>query len=333
MPDEFQLIERIAGRFGVPEHVSVGIGDDAAVLAEDRAELVAMDTLVEGVHFRRDYSSGADVGWKLLAANLSDIAAMGGRPKAFFLSLAIPGEGVEQWLDDFGRGLQQAALKLTDNPGEVSAAGGDLSSTDGPIVATLTLLGQVSPAEPLLRCSASPGDLLVVSGVPGRSAAGLAVLDEHSGGEREFPELVKVHRRPRPPVQLARRLALQQIPSAMIDVSDGLIQDLGHLLEASDVGACVELSRLDVPPSLERAAEAGLGKVQDWICGGGEDFCLLMTVPASRLDQWRRIRKDRDVPLVRIGRIEDASRGLVVTGLDGRQLQQPLEGFRHFEER
>lgn len=331
MSSEFELIEGFSDRFGVPPGVRVGIGDDAAVLQRDRFDTVAMDTMVEDVHFRRRWSSGADVGWKLTAANLSDIAAMGAKPGPFFLSLALPTPVDEPWLDAFCAGIQEAVQTLVPHPDEVSAAGGDLTSISGPAVVTMTIMGDCAPAEPLLRSGASPGDAIVVSRLPGRSAAGLAVLEQGADTDR-FDSLVDAHLRPAPPIALGRRIGLEAGASAMIDISDGLIQDLGHILCASDVGADVDISGLTAPNQMLDAADAGLGSVSDWILGGGEDYGLIMTVPIQQLEAFRELFADHRTP-VRIGTVRPADDGLTVIDVEGRQVDDRFDaGFQHFEE-
>src|SRR5690554_1651016 len=167
MYDEFELIERIATVFPTPEGVTLGIGDDCAILDPGRFDLVTTDTLVEGVHFRRDFSSPQDIGWKALASSLSDIAAMGGGPGAFFLNLTLGPNDDKTFVDGLLEGMRQAAEALTPNGFEVSVGGGDTTSTSGPTVVTVTLLGESSPAGPVTRSGAFPGDRIIVLGEMG----------------------------------------------------------------------------------------------------------------------------------------------------------------------
>lgn len=332
MSKEFELIDKIAALFPSPEGVSVGIGDDSAVLDPGRFDLVTMDTLVEGIHFRRDWASAEDVGWKALAANLSDIAAMGGGPGAFFLSLALPKPLDLDWVDGLLRGMKQAAMELVPESFEVSASGGDVSETTGPAVITISLLGEASPAGPVLRRGAVPGDRIVVLGAPGLAAAGLAVME--SGGElspEDYPESVAVFRRPRPAIRAGGLLGLYGIPSAMIDTSDGLLQDLGHILKASKVGASVESFHLPIHRELAKLEEAGAGKALEWMLTGGEDFRLVMTVPPARMPKLWDMARQRDWQVHDLGEIRSPDEGLRVLGLDGEPLDIEHHGFRHFE--
>ncbi len=331
MPIEFELIERIAAVFPRPEGVWEGIGDDAAVLDPGRFDLVTMDTLVEGVHFRSDLSTAEDVGWKSLAANLSDIAAMGGGPGAFFLSLALPDPPDLEWLEGFWRGMRQAAQELVPESFDVSAGGGDLSRTTGPMVITLSLMGEASPAGPVLRKNAVPGDRIVVLGDPGLAAGGLVVLESDQLDEDQFKELVAAYRRPRPHVREGGLLGLYGIPSAMIDTSDGLIQDLGHLLSSSQVGAQIEAFQLPIAPELAALEEAGAGQVEQWLLGGGEDFCLVLTVPPARMPKLWDMARQYDWKVSDIGEIRSPEEGLQVMGLDGEPIKREITSFRHFE--
>lgn len=332
MSGEFELIDRLSGWFTTSEDVEIGIGDDAAVLQAGIADVVTTDTLVENVHFRRDWCSPADVGWKLAAANLSDVAAMGARPSAFVLSLALPSELDVEWVEEFCAGINEAVETMVPRPGAVSAAGGDLSSTGGPAVVTMTLLGQVAPADPVVRHGASPGDRIAISGTPGMSAAGLAVLESGTVAPERFPELVAAYRRPTAEVESGRLLGREQIPSAMIDVSDGLIQDLGHVLAASDVGAHIDLTSLPIPSPIQAGAGTGLGRLIDWVGAGGEDFCLLATIPSGCVGRLEETFEDDRHRWYFIGEVAAPERGLEVVGPEGESIEEFRGGFRHFEE-
>ena len=162
MTSEFALIDRISRLFTTPEGVRVGVGDDCAVLDPGRFDLVTVDTLVEEVHFRKDWSTPEEIGWRSLAANLSDIAAMGGGPGAFFLSLALSSPLDGEWVLRLLEGMKEASRELVPESFDVSLGGGDLTESRGPAVVTITLLGEASPAGPVLRKGAVPGDRIVV---------------------------------------------------------------------------------------------------------------------------------------------------------------------------
>ena len=332
MTSEFELVDQLRELFSVPEGVAVGIGDDAAVLEPGRFDLVTMDTLVEGVHFRTDWSEPEEIGWRALAANLSDVAAMGGGPGAFFLSLALPEPLDAQWVQRLCEGMKEAAAALVPQSFEVSAGGGDLSSSPGPAVISITLLGEASPAGPVLRRGAVPGDRIVVLGTPGQAEAGIAVLASAELAAEDFPRSVQAYQQPRPQVHAGGLLGLYGVPSAMIDTSDGLLQDLTHILQASRVGARVDSYQLRIPPELVELEEAGVGRALDWVLTGGEDFCLILTVPPARMPKLWDMARDRDWVVQDFGEIRAPEEGLQVLGLDGEPLELEKSGFRHFEE-
>jgi thiamine-monophosphate kinase len=251
----------------------VGIGDDAAVLRAPDARVVAtMDLLVEGRHFRRDWSTALDVGCKAAAQNLADIAAMGAVPTALLVGFAAPGDLPAEWARDLVRGLAQEAARAG-----ASVAGGDVSSADTIMIA-ITALGDLAGRDPVTRGGARPGDLLAVAGRLGRSAAGLALLE---AGLARPAGPVAAHRRPRPPYDAGPQAAVIGATS-MIDISDGLVQDLGHVAAASGVRIDIETARLADDQQL-RAAAAALGDADwlGWALAGGEDHALAATFAAG----------------------------------------------------
>ena len=254
----------------------VGIGDDAAVLRAPDARIVAtMDLLVEGRHFRRDWSSAADVGAKAAAQNLADIAAMGAAPTALLVGFATPGDLPAAWARDLVRGLAEESARAG-----ASVAGGDVSSADTIMIA-VTALGDLAGRDPVTRGGAQPGDQLAVAGRLGRSAAGLALLE---AGLARPAGPVAAHRRPKPPYRSGPQAAALGATS-MIDTSDGLVQDLGHVAAASGVRIDIEAARLADDPQL-RAAAAALGDADwlGWALTGGEDHALVATfAPGTEL--------------------------------------------------
>ena len=247
---EFGLIAQVVARLGTSPSVLLGPGDDAAVVAAPDGRVVATtDVLVEGVHFRHDWSTGYDVGRKAAAANLADVAAMGARGTALLVGLAAPPALPVQWALDLADGLRDEAALV----GAV-VVGGDVVRSDL-LVVSVTALGDLAGRAPVTRAGARAGDVVVLAGELGRSAAGMALL---SGGTTDG-ELVAAHRRPTPPYELCPVLA-DAGATAMCDVSDGLLSDAGHVAAASGV-------RID----LDDADEAFLT--------GGEDHALLATLP------------------------------------------------------
>lgn len=271
---EFGLIEAMAAKMPQGPGTVVGIGDDAAVFRPYGPLLVATtDLLVEGRHFRRDWSSPADVGVKAAAQNLADLAAMGARPQALLAGLAVPPDLPARWVLDLASGLAEEAGRAG-----ASVLGGDLSEA-GEIVLGVTALGVMTGGQPVTRSGARPGDLVAVSGQPGPAAAGLALL---AAGLAEPAGAMAAHRRPQPPYAAGPEAAAAGA-HAMIDISDGLLQDLGHIAAASSVAIDVETARLRAPPVLAAAASAlGLDPVAGpvtWMLTGGEDHTLAAAFP------------------------------------------------------
>jgi len=257
---EFGLIDRVVARLGTSPNVLLGPGDDAAVVAAPDGRVVATtDVLVEGVHFRRDWSRAYDVGRKAAAANLADIAAMGATATALLVGLAAPGDLPVDWVLALADGLRDEAALI----GAV-VVGGDTVTADL-IVVSVTALGDLAGRAPVTRAGAQPGDVVVLAGRTGWSSAGLALLQ---AGTTDGP-LVDAHRRPEPPYAAGPVLA-DAGATAMCDVSDGLVADLGHLARASGVVIGLHAGRLtDVAIDLAH------------VLHGGEDHALVATLPAG----------------------------------------------------
>jgi thiamine-monophosphate kinase len=264
---EFELISRITEVFAHMPAAEVGPGDDAAVVSVPGGRVVAgMDLLVDGVHFRRDWSSGVDVGVKAAAQNLADIVAMGAVPTALLVGLAIPPELAVSWPIDVAEGLRIECDRLG-----VSVVGGDLTKSDRICVA-VTALGHLGSRGAVLRSGARLGDLVAVSSIPGASSAGLAVLQRGFTAPRAA---VAAHRRPQP--DYAAGLLAAASAHALIDVSDGLIADAGHIARASGVTLDIDRSSVTLPAVVEHVAAALGADPWDWVLGGGEDHAFLGT--------------------------------------------------------
>ncbi len=330
MIPEFDFIAELRGRLPTAEGVGVGIGDDAAVLAK-RFDLLTTDMLVEGVHFRRDLCSAAEIGWRAVVSSLSDIAAMGGAPGAYVVSLAV-GSSIER---EDARGIVRGMREAAEACGVGKAAlpvGGDLSSSPGPTVLSVAMLGEAPQDGALLRSGAQPDDRLVVVGQPGESAAGLRVLEDDTAGLASRPRerLVEAYCRPRAEVAAGRWFGDEQIASALIDVSDGLAADLEHVAEASCVGARVELAALPVSPPLERFGRA-LGEDPARVAaGGGEDFCLLAAVPPEHLERLHARAADADWPCAEIGAIVSGESHVSFVDENDRPVDVSSFGYEHF---
>lgn len=267
---EFGLIAALAALFEQGENVLIGPGDDAAVLRVKTGHVVvSTDLMVEGRHFRRDWASASDVGHRAAAQNLSDINAMGGRANALMIGLAAPADLPVQWALDFARGFAEECALVG-----ASIVGGDLS-TSSEIVIAVTVIGACSEP-PVVRSGAEPGDVLAIVGRQGWAAGGLAVLGR---GFRSPRVLVEAYRRPDPPYDEGPRAA-QAGATSMIDVSDGLLADAGHIAAASGVAIDVHRDAFEIPEPLQAVGAAvGADPVQ-FILGGGDDHALLATFPS-----------------------------------------------------
>ncbi len=269
---EFGLIAAIRALLPDSSAGPVGIGDDAAVvLAPDGRVVATTDLLVEGRHFRRDWSGASDVGVKAAAQNLADIAAMGASPTALLVGFATPGDLPVAWAEDLVRGIAQECSRAG-----ASVVGGDVSGADAVMIA-ITALGDLAGRDPVTRAGARAGDRLAIAGRPGRSAAGLALL-EAGPAAAGFDALVASHRRPRPPYRAGPEAAALGATS-MIDVSDGLVADLTHVATASGVLIDIETERLPADQDLRAAGAAVGADWLRWVLTGGEDHALAATFP------------------------------------------------------
>lgn len=321
---ESALIKRIAQRVGwaslpQPFHLLQGIGDDAAVLqAGDQTLLWTADMLLEGVHFRLDWIDPASLGWKSLAVNLSDIAAMGGTPVGALLSLALPAERTGAWLDAFVDGLAECARAYG-----VALLGGDTNRAEH-VVIDVSLLGIVA-GQPVPRSGAQVGDWLLATGALGGSRAGLHAL---MAGDASAVDLAP-HFRPIPRLQVGA-LARELGATAMMDISDGLAADLPKLLRASGVGAVVYAAQVPVHPAAAHWTQAqGLDPIA-FAVAGGEDYELLIAAPphvAQRLLE--RVPAETGVPLAHIGEVI-AAQEVWLQRADGRRESFAIGGWDHF---
>lgn len=295
---EFGLIDEVTARFSHGPQVLLGPGDDAAVLAApDGRVVVTTDVLVEGRHFRRDWSTPQDVGHRAAAANLADIAAMGAVPTGLVVGLAAPGDLPVEWATGLADGLAEECALVG-----VSVVGGDVVGSDV-VVVSVTALGDLQGRAPVTRSGARPGDVVAVAGRLGWAAAGLALL---SRGFRTARALIDAHRRPEVPYDQGPAAALAGA-TAMCDVSDGLLQDLGHVATASGVDVELDVSAFDVPARMaEVAASMGVDPLR-WVLTGGDDHALAATFPS--VDDvpggWRVVgrvtEQEGEQPRVRVG--------------------------------
>ncbi|WP_305042732.1 thiamine-phosphate kinase [Geoalkalibacter sp.] len=319
---EFGFIARVRQRAESCADLVLGIGDDCAASRPAPGELLltSTDLLIEDVHFRRAWSDPRTLGRKSVSVNVSDVAAMGGKPASLYLGLGIPGGVAVEDLDAFADGVLEACAEY----GAV-LAGGDTCRSPGPWFISVTVQGRVPEGELLTRQGARPGDLLWVSGRLGDSA--LALRELLAGG-RPAPALAARHLDPSARVALGRALAVQGLATAMIDVSDGLLADLGHILDSSVVGARVERDALPLS-SLFRDALTAEPALLDLALAGGEDYELLFTSPPQCAAAVAALAAD-GVPVTQIGRILPQEDGLLLVDALGRPCPLPRRGFDHF---
>jgi thiamine-monophosphate kinase len=329
---EFGFIERVKRRFGAPVRPGeIGIGDDGAVLPSPRGSLVlSTDLLVEGTHFDLRYFLPEELGWRALTANLSDLAAMGASPVCYLVALAAPPETPVRFLDGLFRGMSNAA-----RPSGIRLMGGDTCRSDR-VVLSLTVMGRVSPGKAVTRSGARPGDLLFVTGEPGWSFLGLRLL---SGGRPRNPagwrrEAVRRHLTPVARWKEGLLAAGSGAVSAMIDLSDGLLPDLSHLLDRGRMGAALDENWFRLSAGLRKgAAELGEDPVAAFLAGG-EDYELLMSVRPRRYEAFRRAARRFPAGARPVG-IVTGKPGIRVLRSDGswREGAGLPRGFLHFSPR
>jgi thiamine-monophosphate kinase len=319
---EFERVKRFFAPLAAPG--ALGLTDDVALIDGPPGEqyVLKTDAIVEGIDFLPGTAPEL-VARKLLRVNLSDLAAKGARPVGYLLVTALPKSLDESWLGGFAAGL--AADQATFG---IGLLGGDMSAIDGPITLTLAAIGRVATGRAVLRSGARPGDLVYVSGTLGDAALGLAVLQ----GRLALPDadarafLVDRYLLPQPRLALGRRLV--GTAHAMLDVSDGLVADLGHICDTSKVAAVIEAAALPLSSAARPAVEGD----RQWLMaalGGGDDYELLFTAPTGAGAKIAALARDTGVEITAIGRIE-AGRGVSVVDADGAPLPVAVTGYRHF---
>lgn len=306
---EFGLIERISALVPLAADGVVGIGDDAAVLDLPGKLVASVDAVVEGRHFKREWTSGEDVGHRAAAAAMADLAAMGGQCKALMVALTLPSETEVSWVESLMTGIVDEAAEL-----DAEVVGGDVTRGDT-IVVSLSALGTVSDV--VRRSGAQPGDIVALAGRQGWAAAGLTVL---SRGFRSPRALVQAYQRPHPPYD-SGPAAARGGATAMIDVSDGLLADVSHLAKASGVLADLESELIPVADQLQETSSAFNVDPLTWVLAGGDDHSLVATFPASsQLPQM----------FTMIGRITAVGANGPGVAVDGRHWSGQGGGHDHF---
>ena len=307
---EFGFIDRIRRQVADGAGVVQGIGDDCAALQLPPGELLltTSDLLIEGVHFRRDWTGMEDLGHKSVAVNLSDIAAMGGTPRYLYLALGVPGDLALTALEVLVAGFVAACADYG-----VTLVGGDTCRSPGPLFISVTAEGSVPGGELVRRSGARPGDAIYVTGTLGDSALALQALQR---GETPDAALLRRHHRPTARTTAGRAVAAAGLATAMIDVSDGLLADLGHLLDAGRVGAVLETAALPLSPAAGHRLVAAPALLE-LVLGGGEDYELLFTVAPGNEAQLVGLAAGWSVPVTRIGQVLPPNDGLQLSDPGG----------------
>lgn len=335
--DEFHLINRLSEKFksSQPETL-VPNGDDAAIyLPRGMAQVVCVDTMIEGKHFLPETMSAEDIGYKCLAANLSDLAAMGAVPKYLLVSLSVAPHWKLEQLEGIYTGMQLLA-----NAYNVELLGGDVVAANHETSLSITVIGEVEPEVRLLRAHARPGDMLFATGDLGSSAAGLQLLlqqremDDKQTAPTSYIELIQAHQRPTPHIAQGRLFAAAAADGARIatnDISDGLASEAYELAAASQVDMLIEAERIPFHPKLTACAEKLGAKALDWALYGGEDFVLIGTCSPALYDKLEQAFIKQSLPLHHIGEVL-AGNGNVFLKQGNQQSLLKKKGYNHFSD-
>ncbi|MBI3358703.1 MAG: thiamine-phosphate kinase [Nitrospirae bacterium] len=334
---EFGLIRRIKKnaqkqleRVCVPcdPAILLGIGDDAAAVLPSPGNclLVTTDILLEKTHFDLALSSFFQIGYKSIAVNLSDIAAMGGVPRFYLVSLGLTGKESVSDMDHLYQGMFWAGHEAG-----ISLIGGN-TARSAFLLISITLLGEIPKNEMVMRSGANVGDCLYVTGTLGDSAAGLEILQKRMR-KGTFRGLPSKHQMPMARWREGRLLAQNQIPSAMIDLSDGLSSDLSHLAIQSGVGARLECKNIPISPTLKRYAKSIGANPYDYALHGGEEYELLFCVPEEKRDKLEALIQNGEIEARQIGKLIPKRNGILVKGIDGAIYKLRPSGYDHFNEK
>ncbi len=323
---EFGLIQRIRSSLrAFQQGAVVGIGDDTAVVEVSSVDLILFtsDTLVEDIHFKWDYTSLRELGWKALAVNISDIAAIGGSPTYCLVSLGLSKDKETSLVDELYEGLKEVA-----SLSKVGIIGGDLVYSSVFFI-TISLLGQAKREEIILRSGAQKGDLIYVTGELGTAAAGLACLEKSSLpiGQSVRESLIERHLKPFPRFREGQEIGRRRVASAMIDISDGLASDLTRLGKESDKGAVLWEEELPVAPSSKTLAKILKQSFLKWALYGGEDYELLFTVPPGKK---KLVEEELDFSCSLIGEVVDKREGISIINKRGTRTRIEGGGYDHF---
>jgi len=323
---EFGLIAKIRNWMDAPRaDVVQGIGDDVAVVEMgEKALLITTDILIEDIHFERSWTDPYRLGEKALAVNLSDIAAMGGIPKHFLISLGLPKTLPFSFVSLFYRGLKKMANRF-----QVDLIGGDTSLSQK-IIINICLIGEGKKGNLLFRNGAKVGDDLYVSGTLGDAALGLKILRD-KGAKRKSKGLIDRHLSPNPRIELGQALGKKQIASAMIDVSDGLLSDTLHIMEESKVGARIWENYIPLSSLYRRWVRTYSKDPYRIALSGGENYELLFTASPKRKTAILSLARSLNVPITRVGEILPEKEGVRLIRKEGEKILPHRVGFDHFK--
>ena len=330
---EFGLIERLSRLLPSfnQNDIPVGIGDDAAVVRIGSRILIATtDALLEGIHFRREWTSPEDLGWKALAVNLSDLAAMGGEPRFALLSLGLPAGTDLEWVEGFYRGMAELSALS-----RCAVLGGDTVTSPDRIYLNVTVIGESPEGRYATRDGARPGDALLVTGALGEALAGYLCLERGWGDsdDEAIRACLRAHRRPVPRLEAGIAAVRTGKVRAMMDVSDGLSGDVRHIASRSGAGIRIEAARLPLSDAL-RATAARLDRdATELALSGGEDYELLMTVSSEDVPVVRAAVEATGIALTLIGEVTDRPGEITVVRPDGSEEPLPRLSWDHFETR
>ena len=326
---ESRLIQRIADNYRSSHPAIItGIGEDAAALkiSEHNILLTTCDLLVEDIHFNLNLTDSYHLGRKSLAVNLSDIAAMGGTPRFFLVSLALPPHLSLEFIDDLYRGIMELADEFN-----TQLVGGDTNASPDKLMIDITMLGEANPEHLLKRSGAKVGDSIFVTGTLGDSALGLFILEKNNALNQPLPSnmLTSKHLSPYPRIKEGKTMAENHLATAMIDISDGLLADLTHIITSSRVGATIWVSRLPLSSDFNQCQDQLKQNKVDFALKGGEDYELLFTSPQTKEKELHKLSKNLGVPISKIGEI-NSSQKLII--LDQNQKPYPIDdqGYDHF---
>ena len=323
---EFGLLEKIRRKIRQrSNHVKLGLGDDCAVVASsDRDLLTSTDILIENVHFDLKYFSPEMIGKKAIAVNLSDIAAMGGRPLYILISLGIPSSTRVKFVEKLYIGFETMAKKYG-----CSIVGGDISKSIDGLIVSITIFGEIKKNASIKRSGAKNKDLIFVTGNLGDSAAGLDSLKKSHHSKKNIA--IKKHLCPIPRLEESQVLAEKTGVSSMIDLSDGLASDLKRVCAESNCGARIYLNKIPLSSHLRKLAKSGDRKVIDYALYGGEDYELLFTIKKSKIKELQKSWQKMKTAITNIGEILDKKHGITLVYPDGKEELLTKMGHNHFK--